>query len=232
MDMFSTIRPFVLALAAAAGLSQLMYAQSEPLTNDDVVRMVRAQLSTSVILAALESANVSFNLSPEGLIALKAAGVDDRTIETMQAKTRARNTGSTTDAVSRNAPEKSNLLATSKDPEVIRRTFKTMVVNASKAVYFGTPQMNAALGADRGWPALNLVIVDDGVVADAVLEVGHTFAWDFPYSLKHQNTSMVLVSGTGYGPFSGPLGAISVAAELVKQLKRYRAAAPQGRHEQ
>ena len=75
--------------------------------------------------------------------------------------------------------------------------------------------------------ASGLVIVDDAVVADAVLEVGHTFAWDFPYALKHQNTSMVLVSGTGYGPFSAPLAAVSVAAELVKQLKRYRTAAPQ-----
>ena len=105
--MFSTTRTFVLALAAAAGISQLLYAQTEPLTNDDVVRMVQAQLSMPVIHAALESANVSFNLSPEGLIALKAAGVDDRTIETMQAKTQARNTGTTTDAVSRNGPEKS-----------------------------------------------------------------------------------------------------------------------------
>jgi hypothetical protein len=33
---------------------------------------------------------------------------------------------------------------------------------------------------------------------------------------------MVLLSGTGIGPFSGPLGAVSVAAELAKRLKPHR----------
>jgi hypothetical protein len=69
------------------------------------------------------------------------------------------------------------------------------------------------------------VIVDDPVVADAALEVSHTFAWDFPFSLRHQNTSVVLAWGTGYGPFSGSLGAASVAAELATQLKGCRAEA-------
>ena len=40
-------------------------------------------------------------------------------------------------------------------------------------------------------------------------------------TVKHQNTSVVLLTGKGTGPFSGPAGA-SVAAELVKGLKPYR----------
>jgi len=52
--------------------------------------------------------------------------------------------------------------------------------------------------------------------------VTQTFAWDFPFSLKHQNTRLVLLSGTGIGRFSGPLGAVSVAAELAKRLKPHR----------
>jgi hypothetical protein len=58
-----------------------------------------------------------------------------------------------------------------------------------------------------------------------VLTVGYTFAWDYPFSLQHQNTSMVLLSGKGSGPFSGPAGAKSVANELVKLLKPHRQSA-------
>ena len=223
--MFNTSRSLRLALVAALGMSHVTYADSTPLTNDDIMRMVRARLSTSVVLGTLDGANVAFDLSPDGLIALKAAGVEDRMIEAMQARTRARDTGISTDAITRSGPENSELLAAAKDPQAIRRQFKTVVIDASKAVFFSTPQMKAALGADKQWKALGLVIVDDPVVADAVLEVSHTFAWDFPFSLRHQNTSVVLASGTGYGPFSGPLGAASVATDLAKQLKGYRAEA-------
>jgi hypothetical protein len=64
--------------------------------------------------------------------------------------------------------------------------------------------------------------VDDRKVADTVLDVGYTFAWDFPFELKHQNTTIVLLSGKGVGPFSGVAGAASVASEFVKIAKPYR----------
>jgi hypothetical protein len=61
-------------------------------------------------------------------------------------------------------------------------------------------------------------------VKGAADTVNYTFAWDYPFSLQHQNTSLVLLSGKGSGPFSGPTGAASVASELVKALKPYRTA--------
>lgn len=219
-----------LGLLLVAATSLLAAAQSQgtvPLTNDDVIRMVRAKLSTGVIVTTVQSASFDFDLSPSGLIALKDAGVEDRIIEAMQARAQARERGSTTDASTRVAPEKSELLASSKDRDEILRTFKTVLVDARQAKHFSSAQLKAALGRNKDFTALKLTIVDDGAVADTVLEVSYQFAWDFPFSLKHQNTSVVLVSGKGTGPFSGPRGATSVAAELVKVLRPYRAAAPQ-----
>ena len=67
----------------------------------------------------------------------------------------------------------------------------------------------------------------NSVVEDVfVLTVSYTFAWDYPFTLKHQNTSLMLLSGKGSGAFSGPKGASSVASELVKALKPYRVAPP------
>ncbi len=107
------------------------------------------------------------------------------------------------------------------------RNFKTMVVDASRAQFFGGDQMKGALGDNEDFRTLNITIVDDPAVADVVLEVSYTFAWNYPFSLKHLNTSMVLVSGKGSGPFSGAVGAKSVANDLAKLLRSYRVESPQ-----
>ena len=218
---------FLVLLLGAAASAQNQARQT--LTNDDIIKMVRAQLSTNIILTTMETSNVDFDLSPNGLIALKQAGIDDQMIAAMQAKSRARASGTTTDPVTRSAPEKSDFLATSKDPEYILRNFKTIVIDASHAKYFGNAQMKGALGKNKDFATLKLSLVDDPSVADAILEVGYTYAWDYPFALKHQNTSVVLLSGKGTGPFSGPRGATSVASELVKLLRPYRVPAKKGK---
>ena len=165
---------------------------------------------------------MKFDLSPAALIALKDSGVGDDVILAMQERTRALAKGAATTAATRQGPEKSELLASSKDPVVILANFRTMFVDASRAAYFGTAQMKAALGENKAFQSMKVSIVDDPGVADVVLTVNYTFAWDYPFVLKHQNTSVVLLSGKGVGPFSGPAGASSVAGELAKALRPYR----------
>lgn len=114
----------------------------------------------------------------------------------------------------------------SQDKNFILSKFRTMFVDASAAEYFGVQQMTAALDRNKDFAALNITIVNDRSLADVVLEIGYTFAWDYPFSLNHQNTSSVLLSGKGSGPFSAPAGAESVAYELVKLLKPYRTQKP------
>jgi hypothetical protein len=120
------------------------------------------------------------------------------------------------------AAEQSELLKNSKDPDFILRHFKTMWVDARDAQYFGSEQMKAALGGNAEFQKLNIRIVDDPRVADVLLKVSYTFAWDYPFQLKHQNTTMVLLSGKGEGPFSGPLGAADVARQFVNAVKKWR----------
>jgi hypothetical protein len=118
--------------------------------------------------------------------------------------------------------DRSDALKNSKDRDFILRRFRTMYVDAREANYFGSDLMKSALARNDDFEALNIRIVDDPRVADVVLVVSYTFAWDYPFELKHQNTTMVLLAGQGEGPFSGPLGAASVADEFVKLAKRYR----------
>jgi hypothetical protein len=114
------------------------------------------------------------------------------------------------------------LLRHLRDRDFILRNFKTIYVEAHRAQYFGSDQLKAALGRNKDFSKLNVRIVDDRKVADVVLDVGYTFAWDYPFELKHQNTTIVLLSGKGVGPFSGVAGAASLASEFVKLAKPYR----------
>jgi len=120
------------------------------------------------------------------------------------------------------SPEQSEKLKNSKDPDFILRNFRTMYVDASEAEFFGSELLKAELGRNDGFGKLNIRMVDDGRVADVVLKVSYTFAWDYPFELRHQNTTTVLLSGKGQGPLSGPLGAFDVAHQFVEAVKKYR----------
>src|SRR5258708_25363531 len=120
------------------------------------------------------------------------------------------------------APERSEKLKAAGDRDALLRTFKTMYVDATDAQYFDSDHMKASLLRNGDFAKLNIRIVDDPKVADVVLKVTYTFAWDYPFVLRHQNTSVVLMAGKGEGPFSGPLGAADVAWEFVDKMKGYR----------
>jgi S1-C subfamily serine protease len=113
-------------------------------------------------------------------------------------------------------------LSSSQDREFILRHFKTMYVDAHAAKYFGSEDLKATLARNKDFASLNISIVDDAKIADAILIVGYTFMWDFPFELKHQASSIVLLAGKGVGPLSGQVGAINVANEFVKAAKPWR----------
>lgn len=120
------------------------------------------------------------------------------------------------------APDQSDRLKNSKDPEFILRNFKTMYVQTRNIEFFKSDQMKAALLRNPDFRQLNITMVDDPRVADTVLVVTYTFAWDYPFELRHHNTTEVLLGGKGEGPFSGPLGAADVARQFVNLAKPWR----------
>jgi len=128
----------------------------------------------------------------------------------------------TTKAGTKSATGKIGSAGQATDADAILRSFKTMYVLAQKTRFFSSNDLGAALAQNKDFTSLHIQIVDDPKAADVVLDVTYTPAWDYPFELKHQSTSMVLLAGKGTGPFSGPVGATSVAKELVKLAKPYR----------
>lgn len=52
-----------------------------PMTNDDVIKMVKGGLGEATVLQAIEGAEPGFDTSPDGLVKLKQGGVSDAVIQ-------------------------------------------------------------------------------------------------------------------------------------------------------
>ena len=71
--------PLLVALAPQA-------ANAAPMTNDDVIKMVKGGLGESTVLQAIDGAEPGFDTSPDGLVKLKQGGVSDAVIQRILAK--------------------------------------------------------------------------------------------------------------------------------------------------
>jgi len=75
----------ILVLVVLAASSVQAQQSGKPLTNDDVISMVKNLLPESVILSAVKTNDADFDVSATGLIALKKAGVTAKVMEAMLA---------------------------------------------------------------------------------------------------------------------------------------------------
>jgi outer membrane lipoprotein SlyB len=61
-------------------------ALAAPMTNDDVIKMVKGGLGESTVLQAIDGAEPGFDTSPDGLVKLKQGGVSDNVIQRIIAR--------------------------------------------------------------------------------------------------------------------------------------------------
>ena len=55
----------------------------KPLTNDDIISLVRTGLSEAIIVSVIQKSPTQFDLDPEALVKLKEAGISNTVIEAM-----------------------------------------------------------------------------------------------------------------------------------------------------
>ncbi len=61
-------------------------AGAAPMTNDDVIKLVKGGLNDATVLQAIEAAEPGFDTSPDGLVKLKQGGVSDAVIQRILAR--------------------------------------------------------------------------------------------------------------------------------------------------
>lgn len=74
---------FLAFLLTSAGFAHATPPDDKPLTNQDVIAMVKSVLPESVILGSIKTSATDFDISATGLIALKKAGVSTKIMEAM-----------------------------------------------------------------------------------------------------------------------------------------------------
>ena len=84
--MMKTKRYFTTFLAIALGLTAAVAQKTaKPLTNDDVIAMVKKKLPESVIVSAIQTGPARFDTSSNELIRLNAAGVTEKELNAIMA---------------------------------------------------------------------------------------------------------------------------------------------------
>lgn len=81
-----SLHRIVLAFALCILALPIVAQDAKPLTNQDVIRLVKLGLSAEVINATIAESPTSFDLSVDGLVALAQSKVPNEVIKAMQAK--------------------------------------------------------------------------------------------------------------------------------------------------
>src|SRR4051794_31712610 len=84
----------ILSAVMLFGLGSAVVAQDETLTNSEVISLTKAGLSQSLIIGKIRTTKSRFDLSTDGLISLKQAGVSDEILTAMMEAKSGRSTRS------------------------------------------------------------------------------------------------------------------------------------------
>jgi len=83
---FNKMIVVVLATCSAVCMTPKTLTAQQTMNNDDVIKLVKAGLSDDLIVSTISSQAGKYNTSPEGLIALKNAGVSDKIVSAIVTK--------------------------------------------------------------------------------------------------------------------------------------------------
>jgi hypothetical protein len=196
-------------------------AQSETLTNAEIVEMTRAGLGKQIILQKINSADANFDISAKALIELKKAGVEEEIIQAVMEKNRATpiniSSQQTTPNYSENvpAPVVENKPLTSAESV---RTAKTVALVKS-SLNPSRQALEKELMKRDDWKKLNLTLVRYKESADLYVEIGYVpLSWithRYVFRVYDRRSGAVVAAGetTSWGSL-----AENLAREISKKL--------------
>jgi hypothetical protein len=114
---------------------------------------------------------------------------------------------------------------------VIRETDPAKLLHQSRTLYinsysnlFKSVQLRNELQKKREFTDWSLSFVDEREVADLILEIEHVpLTWEFPFTIRHQRTGIVITTGKVYA-WGGGDGGVLMASRIVDRLTKLRAA--------
>ncbi|HEX8733755.1 MAG TPA: hypothetical protein VF721_00395 [Pyrinomonadaceae bacterium] len=202
--------------------ASIALAQSETLTNADIVEMTRAGLGAPIIMQKISSTGANFDISAKALIELKKAGAADEVIQAVIEKNRATpvNVASgQTQTYSESQPtiEKRNLAENvAVTPAEALRTAKTIALVKS-SLQPSRQALEKELLKRADWKKLDLTLVRYKESADLYVEIGYvSLSWlthRYVFRVYDRRSGAVIVAGetTSWG---------NLAENLARQISR------------
>lgn len=190
----------ILAVLFLLIFASAVFAQTETLTNTEIVEMTRAGLGKQVILQKISSADGNFDISARALITLKKAGVDDEVIQGLIEKNRATpinvaSVETTNSSESLPAPTIGNQPLS---PAESLRTAKTIALVKS-SLQPSRQALEKELMKRADWKKLNLTLVRYKESADLYVEIGYvSLSWlthRYVFRVYDRRSGVVIAAG-------------------------------------
>jgi hypothetical protein len=211
---------FIKSLFITFVLATTLLAQTEVLTNSDIVDMSKIGLSKKLILEKIDSTNGDFDVSTKSIIELKTAGVDEEIIGVMLEKSKAKRQKFTqTEPKDAKSTETSNF-GNSQTPSAMLKAAKTIAIlktslNPSKQ------KLENSLLKRAEWKKFGIAITEYKETADLYIEIGFVpfslVTHKYAYRVFDTRSGTVIAAGqaTSWGSLSENL-----AKSIIKELDK------------
>ena len=192
-------------------------AQAETLTNAEIVRLSQAGLGKQIIVEKIKDSIGNYDLSADGLIALKKAAVEEEVIAAMfdvSRKVSKQNVSNSTEPNPNPAPKKDP----DKTAAQLLREAKT-VSFTKNSLYPALKDVEGSLmtGVRRAkWERFGLTIMQNGFDSDLVVEIGHEFLSHYNFRVVDAKSGRT-IAASGVTSLGGALAG-NVADKLIKRL--------------
>ena len=209
-------------LAIVLFLSASAAAQTETLTNAKVTEMVRAGLGVKLIVGKIKAVDADFDVSADGMIALKKDGVSDEIVEAMSSKPHTAVASVPNKSVPFAAP------ATNVESASTRPNTPSEILASAKTIAFVKSSLNPSRQAlekellkRKDWQSLHLTIDRYKDSAGLYVEIGFVTAsiitHRYVYRIYDRRSGTVIAAGetTSWGSLPENL-ARHISASLQK----------------
>jgi hypothetical protein len=218
------IRPLLLPVifCVLAGAS-VLFAQSEKLTNADVIQLAQSGLGKELIINKIKNSQCEFDVSMNGLVDLKKAGVDDVIVGVMMEKAREKKETLPVANVgidpSKPAVVPAGNIETAKQALA---TAKTLAIKKS-SLNPSRQALEKELLKRPEWKNYNFTITEYKDTADLYVDIGFVhgsvITHRYVYRIYDRRSGMVIAAGetTSWGSL-----AENLARNIVQSLEKVR----------
>jgi hypothetical protein len=212
--------------------SIVSFAQTETLTNSQIIEMSKVGLGARIIITKIEKSKGGFDTSANALIELKKSGVDDEVIAAIIEKSAANseslptNTAEKTYSESTPSSEKAQFSDKIQAPRDALQSARTIAFVKS-SIQPSRQALEKELLKRKDWQSLNLTIERYKDKADLYVEIGYvSLSWlthRYVYRVYDRRSGAVLAAGetTSWGSL-----AENLARHIAKSLSQIAADVP------